>query len=140
MKVDSRSLTASIGSQRQTPFFPGDAAGDGGIFVNGQSPGAGASSYVEYRFDGVLEDGMQYDFSTFLYQASGSFANSDIQLGVIDPAGDVDDPSNFTVVENTFRNGINNGSDLKRVNLRYNSYVCHGRAALGIPRYFPAQQ
>lgn len=65
--------------------YPGDAVGDGGIEVRGTNASL-PLSVVEYRFDGVIEDGMRYDFTSFLWQSSSSFSQTDVQL-VADPGG-----------------------------------------------------
>ena len=65
--------------------YPGDAAGDGGIQVVGNDGGP-PLSIVEYRFDGVIQDGKQYDFTSYLWASSISYALTDVEL-VADPGG-----------------------------------------------------
>lgn len=64
---------------------PGDAALDGGIWVDGNNAGV-PQSIVEYRFDGAIEDGQRYDFSTYLFQSSTSYALTTVEL-IADPGG-----------------------------------------------------
>lgn len=65
--------------------IPGDPALDGAIFVEGNNGGP-PRSVVEHRFDGSLEDGQAYKFSTYLFQSSVSFGLTTIDL-ISDPGG-----------------------------------------------------
>lgn len=115
-------VTSAIG------ILPGDAAQDGAIFANGNNngttPPGSPISTVSYRFNGVIENGKQYDFSTYLYQSSTSFAQTDVQL-VADPGGPGE-----TVVATVDPGGINN-TKLNLVGVSYTGTAATAGKELG---------
>ncbi|MDO5980172.1 T9SS type A sorting domain-containing protein [Flavivirga spongiicola] len=103
----------------------GDGAGDGALFINGQSSVVGQGA--RFKFNGTMESGTNYAIDSYIYNFSGSFSRvrvslhnitDDVELAVYVDAGTVLNGSNQ--LENVVFNYTAIASDVgDQLELRY---------------------